>query len=457
MVARRRAPRPPSAARFVRRLPPAVRRPPSAVRAWSLHHRARAVIASAPVQRHAVVVGASLGGLRAAEALRGAGHDGRITVLGAENHPPYDRPPLSKQILTGKASPEQVVLPIADDVAAEWLLGVTATGLELDRKRVRLSTGGEIAFDLLVIATGAHPRPLRGADPGPGVHYLRTIDDAVALRDDLAGADRIVVIGAGFIGLEVAASARQLGLDVAVVEALPVPLERAIGAEMGAVIAAAHRRHGVDVRADVAFDGLLRARPEPARVDQRTIAPVEGVRLGDGNVLPANLVLVGIGVAPNTSWVAGSGIEVADGILCDERLRVRVRGHSHPDVVAIGDVARWAHPVYGESVRVEHWTNAVEQAEAGARALLAGDAAPAFAPTPYFWSDQYGMKIQFVGETRPGDEVMVVEGDPAEDRFLAAYGRHGRLVAALGVRRPARVMALQQLIDAGAPFPPPEA
>jgi NADPH-dependent 2,4-dienoyl-CoA reductase/sulfur reductase-like enzyme len=395
------------------------------------------------MERRVVVVGASLGGLRAAESLRRGGFDGPLTVIGAETHLPYDRPPLSKQILTGKAGPEALPLRMDDGLDLEWQLGVRATGVDLDRRRVEVAGDDDVAFDRLVIATGAHPRTLLGAEPGPGVHYLRTVEDALSLRDELRAASRAVVVGAGFIGLEVAASARQLGVDVTVIEALPLPLERAVGAEMGAAIADLHRRHEVDVRLGVGVSGLVGANR------------VEGVRLADGEVIPAEVVVVGIGVAPTTAWLDRSGFDLSDGVLCDTRLRVLVDGQPHPDVVAVGDVARWAHPDYGRTVRVEHWTNATEQGEAAARSLLEGESAPPYAPTPYFWSDQFGLKIQFVGETMPGDQVAIIEGDPAEDRFLAAYGRDGRLVAALGVRRPARVMALQGLIASGAPFPPP--
>ena len=232
------------------------------------------------------------------------------------------------------------------------------------------------------------------------MHYLRTIDDAMALRDDLAQADRVVVIGAGFIGLEVAASARQRGLEVTVLEALPCRWSGPSGPRWARPSRPTHRRHGVDVRLGVAFEGLVGA------------GRVEGVRLAGGRVVPADVVVVGIGVAPTTAWLEGSGVDLADGIVCDERLRVRAGGQWRPDIVAVGDVARWNHPGYGETVRIEHWTNAVDQAEAAARTLLEGDAAPAYAPTPYFWSDQFGVKIQFVGETRPGDEVTVIEGDP---------------------------------------------
>jgi NADPH-dependent 2,4-dienoyl-CoA reductase/sulfur reductase-like enzyme len=370
-----------------------------------------------------------------------------LAIVGAESHPPYDRPPLSKQILTGKAEPDDLVLTIEDGFEADWHLGTRAVGLDLGRRRVRLESGEDRPFERLVIATGAHPRLLPGAEPGKGVHYLRTVDDALALRADLATAGRAVVIGAGFIGLEVAASAHQLGVGVTVVEALPVPLERAIGPEMGAVVAAMQRRHGVAVEVGVGFEGLVGS-------DR-----VEGVRLTDGRVVPADVVVVGVGVAPSTDWLEGSGVDLADGVLADGRLRVLAGGQPQPDIVAVGDVARWTHPGYQSfqaTVRIEHWTNAADQAETAARSLLDGEAAPLYAPTPYFWSDQHGAKIQFVGETRPGDVVAIIDGDPEDERFVAAYGRDGRLVAALGVRRPARVMALQRLIAAGAPFPPPE-
>jgi NADPH-dependent 2,4-dienoyl-CoA reductase/sulfur reductase-like enzyme len=333
---------------------------------------------------------------------------------------------------------------VDEELEAEWRLGITASSLDLDRGLVLLGGGDEVPFDQLVIATGAHPRTLLSARPGPGVHYLRTVEDALALRDELQNVSQAVVIGAGFIGLEVAASARQLGAGVTVVEALPVPLERALGAQMGQAIAELHRRHQVDIRLGVGVDGLVGA------------SRAEGVRLADGTVVLADLVVVGIGVAPATSWLDGSGVDLSDGVLCDDRLHVLVKGRPHPDVVAAGDVARWTHPGYGRTVRIEHWTNAAEQGEAAARSLLEGEAAPQYAPTPYFWSDQYGLKLQFVGEALPDDEVAVIEGDPAQDRFVAAYGRDGRLVGALGVRRPARIMALQRSIADGAAFPLPE-
>jgi len=396
------------------------------------------------MQPRAVVVGGSLAGLRAAEALRRGGHDGPLTIVGAERHRPYDRPPLSKQVLTGKIEPGQADLHIEEGFEADWMLGVSATGLDLGHRRVKLAGGEDLAFDRLVIATGAHPRLLPMAPVGPGVHYLRTVDDATALRDDLAAAERVVVLGAGFIGLEVAASAHQRGLEVSVLEALPVPLERAIGAEMGAAVARWHRLHGIDVRVGVEVEAIEGSgRPE-------------GVRLSDGTVVPADVVVVGVGVSPTTAWLEGSGVDLDNGVVCDESLRVQAGGRPIPGVVAAGDVACWTHPGYGKPVRVEHWTNAAEQGEAAAHTLIAGEAPPTYGPTPYFWSDQHGVKMQFVGHTIPGDDVVLLEGGFDDSRFVAAYGRSGRLVAALGMRRPARVMALQKLIDQGAPFPPVE-
>jgi NADPH-dependent 2,4-dienoyl-CoA reductase/sulfur reductase-like enzyme len=390
-----------------------------------------------------VVVGASLGGLRAAEALRRAGYDGPVTIVGAERHRPYDRPPLSKQVLTGKAGPDDIGLPEDPALEAEWRLGTAATGLDLDRRRVVLEGGEDLPFERLVIATGSQPRRLASLPEGPGVHYLRTIDDSLRLRDELGTAERVAVVGAGFIGLEVASSAAALGLGVSVVELLPVPLEAAIGAEMGAAVAEMHRRRDIDLHLSV-------------RVEELTgRAGVAGLRLDNGREIPADVVVVGIGVAPATGWLEGSGVDLHDGVRCDSRLRVLVGGRPRPDVVAVGDVARWTHETLGTDVRVEHWTNAAEQGEAAAHTLVEGDAAPPYEAVPYFWSDQHGTKIQFVGTTRPGDDFMILEGDPAEERFVAAYGRDGRLVAALGMRRPARIMALQRMIGAGTAFPPP--
>jgi NADPH-dependent 2,4-dienoyl-CoA reductase/sulfur reductase-like enzyme len=404
-----------------------------------------------------LIVGASLAGARAAEALRSEGHDGPITIVGAEAHPPYDRPPLSKQVLAGSMPHEQATLRVDDSLGACWRLSTRATGLDLERRLVTIASsqprpmGGsvstpadeELAFDSLIIATGAHPRRLPGIPDLDGVHVLRTIDDCLALRDELDRGPRVVVVGAGFIGSEVAATCHRRGLDVTVIEALPVPLVRAVGEEMGRRCARLHQDHGVQLRLGVGVAGLVGS------------SRVEGVRLEDGSLVPADLVVIGVGVAPTTGWLEGSGLDLADGVVCDQWCRSLAGGTPVPGVVAAGDVARWEHCLFGGTVRVEHWTNAVEQGTAAAATLMrgAGDGVAPYAPVPYFWSDQYNTKIQFVGLAGP--QVRVVEGALDDDRFVAAYGRQGRVVGALTFNWPARAMAYRSMIASGAEFPPP--
>src|SRR5712692_4337629 len=389
-----------------------------------------------------VIVGASLAGLRGAEMLRREGYDGRIVLIGAEQHLPYDRPPLSKQFLAGSMGWENVTLRSDDGLDVDWRLATRATGLDLQRRVVNVESGGsaeDVSFDGLLIATGAHPRMLPDLPELDGVFVLRTADDCLALRDALAAGPRVAVVGAGFIGSEVAATCHGRGLDVTVVEALPVPLGRAIGEDLGRRCAQLHRDHGVDLRLGVGVDGLVGT------------GRVEGVRLADGSVIPADVVVIGVGVAPTTGWLEGSGLDLADGVRCDQWCRALAGGQPVPGVVAAGDVARWDHPGLGEAIRVEHWTNAVEQGQAAAQVLLHGTAAPTFDPVPYFWSDQYDTKIQFVGRTGP--DIMVVDGSLDDDRFVVAYGRDGRLVGALGFSRPAVVMKHRALIASGTEFP----
>jgi 3-phenylpropionate/trans-cinnamate dioxygenase ferredoxin reductase subunit len=391
-----------------------------------------------------VVVGASLAGVHAAVALRRGGYGGPLTVVGEEVHAPYDRPPLSKQLLTGRVGAGDVALDAGAGLDVSWRLGTRAVGADLAGSTLQLDGGEDLGFDGLVIATGSHPLRLFGPPEGAGVHLLRTLDDALALRAALAtGSPRVVVVGAGVIGLEVASSARTLGLDVTVLEAAPAPMLRVVGPQLGPVLTAWHRDHGVDVRLGVVVAGLVTGRDR-----------VEGVRLGGGEVVAADVVVLGVGAAPSTAWLEGSGADLDDGVRCDARLRVLAGGRPLPHVVAAGDVARWDRPGCGPT-RVEHWTNAVEQGEAAAVALLAGGAAPAFDPVPYVWSDQHGRKLQLVGLPDAGDEVAVVDGSLGDGRWVAAYGRGGRLVAALGLGRPARVMALRAAIAAGSPWPPP--
>ena len=391
-----------------------------------------------------VIVGASLAGIRAAEALRREGHDGEIVLLGAEPHPPYDRPPLSKQLLAGQMTRDQLELRVDPGLEAELRLSTRAVGLDVDRRKVMTDLGEPVPFDGLVVATGAHPRTLPGlaALAGlEGVVMLRTVEDGLTLRRAFDARPRVVVVGAGFIGSEVAATAHGLGLEVTVVEALPVPMVRAIGIELGQRCGRLHLDHGVDLRLGVGVTGLLGN------------GHVEGVQLENGTVIAADLVVIGVGVAPTTDWLEGSGLDLVDGLRCDQWCRALSGGRPVPTVVGAGDVARWDHPLFGEAVRVEHWTNAVEQGHSAAAALLRGEQAPPFAPVPYFWSDQYETKIQFVG--RPGPELRVVEGSVDDDRFVVAFGREDRLVGALSFNRPARIMRYRALIAEGSAFPPP--
>lgn len=386
-----------------------------------------------------VVVGASLAGLRAAEALRREGYDGRLILVGAEPHLPYDRPPLSKELLQGRWEADRTALRKPDsygELDLDLRLGRRATRLDLGARRVELDRGAPLDFDGLVVATGATPRTL----PGPslaGVHTLRTLDDAVAIRSELERSPRVAVVGAGFIGGEVAASCRALGLAVTLVEALAVPLSNALGEELGGVCAALHRDRGVDLRCGVGVERL--------EGGER----VERLRLSDGSRVAADLVVVGIGVRPETGWLEGSGLALDDGVLCDETCATAA-----PGVVAAGDVARWRNPLFEEAMRVEHWTNAVEQGEHAARRLLAGagPGATPFAPVPFFWSDQHDVKLQCAGRGRPGDQLRIVHGSTEERRFVALYGRSGRLVGAVAMNRARLLMRYRQRIAERAPF-----
>jgi len=397
------------------------------------------------------VVGASLAGLWAAETLRREGFEGRISLVGDEPHAPYDRPPLSKKYLAGAVGRDRVDLLGPDKVAeldVDLRLGCRATGLDVAGHVLEVD-GAPEPFDGLVVATGTRCRTLPGTDGVAGVHVLRTVDDADAIAaalpvategGDPASADpcRVVVVGAGFIGAEVASTAVDAGAEVAMVEALDEPFGRVLGVEMGAVLADLHRSHGVDLRTGVGVAEVLADGPEGER-------RVTGIRLADGSKLEADLVVVGIGVVPNVEWLDGSGLVIADGVVCDETCLAA------PDVVAAGDVARWTNPRYGESMRVEHWDNAVQQGAHVARRLLAADEeAEPFAPVPWFWSDQYDRKLQLAGRIRPDDEVRVVTGSTDEHRFVAFYGAGHRFSAVLGMNRPRHLMQAKMLLDGDA-------
>jgi 3-phenylpropionate/trans-cinnamate dioxygenase ferredoxin reductase subunit len=389
--------------------------------------------------RSIVVVGASLAGVRAAEELRRLGYDRALTIVGEESHVPYDRPPLSKQLLSGEWAQERLHLPsMSDDyLDADWRRGERATALDLADRSVTLASGESLAYDGLVIATGAAATRLPFGHDLAGVHLLRTLDDGLALLADIeAGPRRVVVIGAGFIGAEVASTCRRRNLAVTLIEALPTPLGRVLGDEIGSMIGAIHQDEGVDLRMGVGVEGIEGS------------GRVERVRLTDGTTVDADVVVVGIGVRPNTGWLEGSGLTLDDGVVCDPSCLAA------PGVVAAGDVARWTNPVFDASMRVEHWDNAIDQGGHAAARLLADAAAPhepgtPFAPVPWFWSDQYDVKIQMAGRTAQADRVEVVEGSLDEGKFTAFYGRAGRLTGVLGVNRPRRVMQFRRRIADG--------
>ncbi|WP_369202273.1 NAD(P)/FAD-dependent oxidoreductase [Streptomyces sp. PU-14G] len=374
--------------------------------------------------RTITVIGASLAGLHTALALRAEGYDGRLVIVGEEHHRPYDRPPLSKEFLTGALTAEKLSLADAEEIAeldADWLLGTRAEGLDPPAGSVTLSDGRTLATDGVVIATGAIPRTLPG-EPLEGVHTLRTLDDAAALREDLSrGQVRVVVIGAGFIGAEVASSCATLGHNVTVVEAAEAPLRPQLGARMAAFCADLHTDHGVTLLTGTGVRGLHAEGTPGSRRGGR----VGWVELADGRFLPADVVLVGIGVRPATDWLTGSGLALDDGVVCDAG-GVTAR----PAVVAVGDVARTA------GQRSEHWTSAMESATVAARNLLAGTTVETHTALPYFWSDQYGIRLQLAGRRGPDDTVRLVEGAPEDRSFLAVYEHDGTTTAVLAANRP---------------------
>jgi NADPH-dependent 2,4-dienoyl-CoA reductase/sulfur reductase-like enzyme len=354
-------------------------------------------------------------------------------VIGEEPHHPYDRPPLSKRLLSGEWEPERIALRRPDDMASldvDWRLGVAARALDLQHRKVLLADGSSVAFDGAVLATGSRPRRLPGTEHDPDVLALRSLDDSLALRARLTGGGRrVVVIGAGFIGLEVAATARALGNDVLVLEAAPVPLTRALGPQMGAAITAVHADHGVEVRCGVTIEGLAAG----------------AVLIDGGWHEPADVIVVGIGVTPATEWLEGSGLTLQDGLVCHPHLNTGA-----PLVYGAGDVVRWYNPLFEEDMRVEHWTNAAEQGSAAASNLIAestGQHPTPYAPVPFFWSEQYDRRIQFLGRAGPNDEVRVVLGSVAERQFVALYGSGGRLRGVLGMNSPRQVMPFRALLQ----------
>jgi NADPH-dependent 2,4-dienoyl-CoA reductase/sulfur reductase-like enzyme len=395
-----------------------------------------------------VIVGASLAGINAARTLRLQGHAGSIIVVDADSERPYDRPPLSKQMLTGEWEPEKILLPAGkEDLDLEFRLGVRAKAVDLSARQITLEgvdgTVANTAFDSLVIASGASARRLPDSAGIAGVHVVRTLADSLSLRAELdAGPSRVVVIGAGFIGAEVASSCRKRGIEVTLVEAMPLPLERILGAEMGRVCAQVHIENGVDLRLGT---GVLQLETET--VDG--VEKVVGVALTDGTSVAAEVVVVGIGVTLNVDWLEGSGLTLDDGVVCDNTLLAA------PGVVASGDIARYPSARFGRMLRVEHWETAIAGGEAAARRLLAeanGETPAVFDPIPWFWSDQYDRKIQLAGRPMPTDTCVVVHGSADEFRFVALYGDGDRLTGVLGMNRPRHVVQLRAIFEEGASF-----
>lgn len=381
--------------------------------------------------KHVAIVGASLAGLSAARALRAQGFDGQLTVIGDEAQRPYDRPPLSKEFLCGNVTEADLALESDDDdLRADWRLGVAAAKLDSRSGAIELADGTRIDADGVVIATGSRARRWPGCEDMAGVHVIRTIADAMALRAELVPGAQLVVIGAGFIGAEVASTARKLGLDVTVVEAAPTPLQTQLGGWLGGVVAGAHAANGTKLICGVGVAGLVGEKR--ALRASGSVGHVTGVDLADGRHLPADVVVVGIGGVPNIDWLQGSGLELGNGVLCGPNGQTAL-----PNVVAVGDCAAWLDTTTHARHRVEHWTGALERPALAVASLLAGGAThEATVKPPYFWSDQYGSRIQFAGLARPDDEITIEEGSCEDRCLLATYRRDGRLVAVLGIDQP---------------------
>ncbi|MEU8824572.1 FAD-dependent oxidoreductase [Streptomyces sp. NPDC048636] len=399
-----------------------------------------------------VIVGASLAGLRAAETLRQEGFTGSLTLIGDEPHEPYDRPPLSKQVLLGKASPEHTALPRRRALDAEWRLGVAATGLDMTARRVRLADGDEVPYDRLMITTGVRARPW----PHPleaeldGVFVLRTRQDSLALNRRLTAMPRrVLVIGAGFTGSEIASACRELGLEVTVAERGPAPLVGALGGVVAQVAADLQRAHGVDLRCGVMVTGL----------EGDSAGRLRRAHLSDGTVLDVDVAVVSLGATRNTEWLAGSGLGAGPrGIACDAGCRAfDIRGIVTDDIFVAGDVARSPHPLFNyQFLSLEHWGNAVAQAETAAHNMInaSADRRPHMW-VPAFWSSQFGVSIKSVGVPSLGEEVLIAQGSLAEHRFTGVYGYQGRVIAAVTFDQTKWLEHYQRLIETAAPFPPP--
>jgi len=393
-----------------------------------------------------VIAGASLAGLSAARELRKQGYEGVIQVIDPDDAAPYRRPAISKDIITGKQQPDDIRMPWPQDLDLERVRGTALTELDMAAAVVRGVTpdGGTVAFPYakLVIATGATSRAVSFPGRGQDVLSIRSLNEGAEAGARLADARRLVIIGAGFIGLEVAAAASSIGREVTVVEVAAVPLAHAVGTVLGEHLAQVHREHGVKILceaavAEIAGDGR-----------------VEAVVLRDGRVLEADLVLAAVGSSPNTGWLAGSGLDIGAGLICDHRCVPRgaggAGGTGAGNVVAAGDVASWFNPLYERQMLVEHWTNAIEQGGYAARQLMGVADAVGFASAPYFWSEQFDLRIQSVGSSAGHDQVVVLERDG--DKLVLAYAREGTLIAVAGVNTGAILPKYRRLIERRLPL-----
>jgi len=386
--------------------------------------------------RRVVIVGGSAAGLATAEALRRFNFDGEIVIVGDEAEHAYDRPPLSKQLLCGDWDEERAkLMPPArvDRIGAEFRLATRATALWPDDRLIWLHDGGKLAYDELVIATGVRPRSLPATESAP-VHVLRTLPDCRRLGAAIREHGRLVIVGAGFIGLEVAATARKLGAEVTVLEPLTAPLASRLGDYTASRLLALHREAGVDLRCGVGVSAITVSETSSGRV-------VEGVVAAGGSIIESPVVLVAIGCVPNVGWLTGSGLDLADGVGCDAYCR------AGPHIWAAGDVARWHHDGLGQSLRIEHRMNANEQATAVAANIM-GAARP-FTPVPFFWTDHYQTKIQLAGIVAAGAEERAEFAD--EDSFVRSFWAEGRLIGVLGWNAAKAMMPLRRSLDMTAP------
>ena len=380
-----------------------------------------------------VIVGAGIAGNAAAETLRKQGFEGEVHLVGAEPHRPYDRPPLSKEFLSGSKEQDKLFFKPEDFYAEHSIqlhLGTEATALDPTSKTLTLADGASLRFDKLLLATGSRVRtlPIPGSEL-EGIHYLRTIDDSQAIAQSMNSASRVVIVGAGFIGSEVAAVCKTAGLEVTVLEIQPQPMAHILGEEMGAIYANLHTSRGIDLRLQEGISGI------------RGSSRAEQVITDQGNAIDCDFVVIGVGIAPDTTLAKSAGLEVDRGILVDEHCQT-----SHPDIYAAGDVANWFHPGLGHRLRVEHWDNALNQGAAAAKSMLG--APEPYSPTLYFWSDQYDLNIQYLGHATEWDEI-AVRGNPDEEKFTAFYLKDGSVHGALVVNnfrdiRPTRTLIGQK-------------